>query len=550
MLATETKRIFKDGAVIFIVLAAIVAGILFTDRDAYLAPALEIFLLLYASFTGWSLFERERQENAGEYMLSLPLSRSRLLLLKFLPRLLSVSLMLLIYLRLHQSWHLPSFLNPFDFSVLFAGFFLLSIAFSISFKNFITAFFTTCLLLIGQILLIKLLDNFLFQRYDATREIGLSILQASLTVLIFPLFFFFLFQRYDIKPISYFNKKFFPGLLILTLLIAGIIILTAPRDWNNLYLTPNGLILKNSCQRSEILVDHQRHHFKGCLTVLRETEDGNTLYCLINELKQKEKCINKNLAVIDLKTGALKTIYRFPEGWAIYGGYPGEIGAIQNGTYSLLLQNTLLKKAMLLQVHNGNIRKIPIAGNFYDPNIGYVFYLNSTPPQFIILSDPNVYRLDISGRTEELTKTKSFNVWQDKMLLFESSGINLYQVGEKLTLLLQRKGNYKKNLRHISGFESRSVIYHVNRDYFWLDMEQQKESKLDLLSPPYTYQQSGDDFNVVFAHGSTFTIMKIRSGKRSETVWELGFQPSGIRISPFGLLVFREQKYKVYPFNN
>ncbi len=72
MLAIETKRIVKDAAVIFVVLAAIVAGIIATDQDIYLAPALEIFLLLYASFSGWSLFERERQENAVEYMLSLP----------------------------------------------------------------------------------------------------------------------------------------------------------------------------------------------------------------------------------------------------------------------------------------------------------------------------------------------------------------------------------------------------------------------------------------------------------------------------------------------
>ncbi len=78
MLATETKRIFKDGAIIFMVLAAIFTGIAASDQDVYLAPALEIFLLLYASFTGWSMFERERQENAGEYMLSLPLSRSSL----------------------------------------------------------------------------------------------------------------------------------------------------------------------------------------------------------------------------------------------------------------------------------------------------------------------------------------------------------------------------------------------------------------------------------------------------------------------------------------
>ena len=123
MLATETKRILKDGAIIFMVLAAIFAGIVASDQDVYLAPALEIFLLLYASFTGWSMFERERQENAGEYMLSLPLSRGRLLLLKFLPRLLSVSLILLIYLRLHQSWQLPSFLSRSIFPFCTPGFF-------------------------------------------------------------------------------------------------------------------------------------------------------------------------------------------------------------------------------------------------------------------------------------------------------------------------------------------------------------------------------------------------------------------------------------------
>jgi hypothetical protein len=542
MLATETKRIFKDSAIIFIVLAAIFAGVIFTNRDVYLAPALEIFLLLYASFTGWSLFERERQENADEYMLSLPLSRSRLLLLKFLPRLLAVSLTLLIYLRLHQSWQLPSFLNPFDFSILYAGMFLLSSAFSISFKNFISAFFTACLLLIGQILLIKLLENYLFPRYDASREIGQAILQASLTVLIFPLFFFFLFQRYDIKPLAYFNKKFFPGLLILTIMIAGIIIFTAPQDWSNLYLTTHGLILK--------MIGHKRQRFQGCLTVLRESEDGNTIYCLIRELKRKEKCINKSLAALNLKTGALKTIFQFPEGWAIYEGYPGEIGVIRNGTYSVFLQNAILKKAMLLQIQNRKVRKIPIAGDFYDPHISYVFYLNGTPLQFIILSEPRLYMLDISGRIKELAQTKSFNVWQDKMLLFESTGMNLYQVGTELTLLLQRKGKYKKDLRHISGYESRSVIYHVNRDYFWLDMEQQKENKLELISPPYTYQQNGDDFNVVFANGSAFTIMEIRAGKQHETLWEAGFQPSGIRISPFGLLVFKEQEYKVYKFKN
>jgi ABC-type transport system involved in multi-copper enzyme maturation permease subunit len=225
MLATEAKRVGKDSAIIFVVLAALIAGIRFSDQDIYLAPALEIFLLLYAAFTGWSFFERERQENAVEYMLSLPLSRRRLLLLKFLPRLLSVTLVLLIYLRLHQAWQFPSFLSRADFSVLYAGFFLLAIAFSISFKNFVSAFFIVCLLSIGQVLLIKLLDS--------GRDTGQAILQANATTLLFPLFFFVLFQGYDIKPVSHFNKRFYPGLLLLTGLIAGYLFLTAPAGTNS-----------------------------------------------------------------------------------------------------------------------------------------------------------------------------------------------------------------------------------------------------------------------------------------------------------------------------
>lgn len=541
MLATEAKRVGKDGAVIFAVLAALIAGIRFSDQDIYLAPALEIFLLLYAAFTGWSFFERERQENAGEYMLSLPISRSRLLLLKFLPRLLSVSLALTIYLRLHQAWQFPSFLSRADFSVLYAGFFLLAIAFSLSFKNFVSAFFIVCLLDVGQVLLIKLLDS--------GRDTGQALLQANASALLFPLLFFVLFQRYDIKPVSHFNRRFFPGLLLLAGLIAGYLFLSAPAGVKNLYLTPEGLILKNSCRLSEITVAQGRRRFRGCLIALRETADGRTLYCLTREPRNNEACAEMSLAALDLQTGDLKTLFAFAADWFIAGGYPGEIGSSRNGTYSLFLQNPKLKKAMLLRIQDGRAHKIPIAGDFYDPGIRYVLYLDGAPPRFIIFSEPRVYRLEASGRTRELASGKSFSVWRDKILLFEPSGMKLYQAGEELTLLLQRPGNFKKIPRRISGFESRSVVYHVNRDYFWLDMERQQESRLEAKSAPYTYQQSGDNLNVVFASGSVFTIREIRPDRQSETVWAPGFQPSGIRISPFGLLVFRDQKYKVYPFS-
>jgi ABC-type transport system involved in multi-copper enzyme maturation permease subunit len=541
MLVIEAKRVLKDSLVIFLVLAAIVAGIIASDQDIYLAPALELFLLLYASFAGWSMFERERQENAGEYMLSLPLSRSRLLLLKFLPRLLSVSLVLLIYLRLHQHLRLPSFLPLFDFAVLYSGFFLVAIAFSICFRNFISAFFIICLLTVGQVLLILLLDP--------GREIASAIRQATLAVLALPLLFFILFQSYDIRPISHFSKKFFPGLLLISGLIAGGTFLAAPPGWKNLYLTHGGMLLKHSCTTSEIELPDGRRRLPGCLIALRETDDSGTLFGLTRK-PGSNGCMDMALVTLDLKNGDIKKLYSFAPDWSIPAGHAGEIGSFRHGTYSLLLLNAKAKKAMLLRVHDGQANEFPVAGSFYDADISYVLYPGDSPLQVVIFSRSRLYRLEISGRVQELAQSDSLSVWQDRMLLFGPTGVSLYQVGKEMTLLWHKAGPYKKSVRRISGFESRATIYHLGRDYFWLDMELQKENKLAVKFPPYTYQQSGENFNVVFANGSVFTIREIKAGKQSETIWAAGFQPSGIRISPFGFLVFKDQKYKVYPFKN
>ena len=544
MLAIELKRLCKDGAVLFIVLAAIVSGIAFSDQDAYLAPALEIFLLLYASFTGWSLFERERQENAMEYVLALPLSRGRLLLLKFLPRLLCVALVLLVYLRLHQSWHLPSFLPPFDFSVLYAGIFLVSGAFSISFKNFISAFFTASLLSVGQVLLIKLLDS--------ERGIGQAILQASLTALVFPIMFVILFRRFDIKPASYFNKKFFPGLLLLAGLIVAFIFYRAPDNWADYTLTSRGLILKNSCQRSEITLEHGRYRFDDCLMMLRESADGSTMVAVASKKPPAGVCSEKSIVAIDLKTGALRTIYRLAPGWSVSSGHRGEIGVIRAGTYSVFLQNIKLKKAMLLRVRDEKAGEIPIAGNFYDSEIQYVWYPDRTPAPLVNFKRP---ALVPAGR------------------LRPGAGIGADRCAERLAgqdaplRILRhesvpgRRRNYpaaametreiqKKPAPHRRFRVAQRTLSPVNKKFYCLDMENQLESELQLKEAPYTYQQSGDVFHVVLADGSTFTMMEFGAGVPRQTTWEAGFQPDGIRMSPFGFLVFKAQEYKVYKFKN
>ena len=214
MIAIELKRVLKDSALILAVLVILLAAIAAGDHDAYLAPALEVFLLLQASFLGWSLFERERQENAGEYLLTLPVSRLGLLARKILPRLACAAVLLLAYLALYRLMDLPAFLAPLPFAVLYGAFFFVSAALALSLRNFLSSFFLACLLLFGQALLILAADN--------ARHLSGAILQAGSTSAAFPLLFAVLFSGYDIRPVSHFNRRFLPGLLLLAAAATGL----------------------------------------------------------------------------------------------------------------------------------------------------------------------------------------------------------------------------------------------------------------------------------------------------------------------------------------
>ncbi len=142
MILIELKKIFKEGIIIAFILSILAVHTLTTDGDPYISSIIFMLLfLIYASFTGWSVFDRERREGAEEYLFSMPVSRTRLFFLKFTPRFLAVLLVLGCFHLLHHYFDFPLYYPAVDFSILYISFFLLSLSFSISIKSFIGAFF-------------------------------------------------------------------------------------------------------------------------------------------------------------------------------------------------------------------------------------------------------------------------------------------------------------------------------------------------------------------------------------------------------------------------
>ncbi len=542
MIAIELKRILKDAALILVVLAALVVAIMASDQDVYLAPALEIFLLLNASFLGWSMFERERQENATEYMLTLPVSRTRLLGQKVLPRLAAAALLLLAYFFLHQRLLLPSFLSPKDFAILFAAFFFLSLSFSLSLKNVLSAFFLACLLLVGQVLLIMEADN--------SRGLPGVILQASLTVTAFPILFYALFQGFDIRPVSQFNKKLLPVVLALACAIAGAVWFFKPAVWNNYYLARDGTVIRNSCRRSEILPRPPGSRIAACLIPLRETEEGGSVFAMTHKPQKGKRCLHTGVVSLHLKSGALKSLYRIPAGWFVVGGYPGEIGTILGDAYLLLLYHPVQKKARVLVLEDGGTRTIPLpCGPLDEERIGYVGFLRRDPLSLLVVETGRSYMLFGDGRRLEIATAEKANVWRDRVLVFTPEGMKLIQAGATPLPLWENAGQFRKVLRNVGGYESRFVLYRSGGKYFALDMERPVAGAgLEMRSTPFTYQETDSDLFAVIFSGPSFDIWRWRDGRAERHAWEVEFSPVGVRVSPFGVLAFDRQRYKVHPF--
>jgi hypothetical protein len=383
---------------------------------------------------------------------------------------------------------------------------------------------------------------------DNARSISQAILQSGLTAMAVPLLFFVLFQRFDIRPASHFNRRFFPGLLALGALIAGGIWAQRPTYWNNYYLTRQGKLIRNSCLRSELIPRTPGKRIHSCLIVLRETEDGGAVYGLTMQHRKEEPCKPLGIVLLDLKTGTLKKLYEMPPGWMIHGGHAGEIGSLLEGKYWLFLRHPKRKQAMVLALGDDGAETIPIRGEFSDSEIHYARVESGNPLRLLMIGKGKIYILAGDGRTEEIATAETANVWQDRLLLFNSSGVSLYQVGGRPTLLWRSEGRFRKILRRVSGFESRFVLYRSENKQFLLDMTQAPPEMVTMPSVPFTYQQNGDDLYVIFAAGTRYRIGRWRDGRFTFDEWESAFKPAGIRVSPYGMLVFDRQRFTVHPF--
>jgi len=548
MIGIEIKRMLKDGSVIFVVLMALVIGMMVTDKDAYLAPAVEIFLLLYASFTGWSMFERERYEGGMEYILSLPVSRTRLFFIKFLPRFISVGLILLIYCVLHSRFQFPSVLSAADFAIFYSIFFFISLSLSLSIKSFIVAFLLTSALSGGFTILDRMVD---INTSDWS-----VFLQANAPLLVFPLLFFIAFHRYDLRPISSFNFRFALPAAGCCLIAAGLIYFLPRAEWCQYFFMGDGSIFRISCGQSQLIKDDGgtvtvQQRFPGCYIPIAEKD--RFLYVQKHIMTFTEETVD-SIDQLNLRTGRGRSIAGLPPGYYIMGAVPGDAGIQYGDKIYLLLAGikTYDLRIMILDVKTHVSDLIPLTGISEGNKSQFLFLANiqTKTGRSWIGSPDTLYRVDSLGKCEKVLGYNFLWIWKSRFLVVTGDRMTVYGISDTLTPLYEKKGDFRVARRKFGSIYSKHALIREGSKFNFFNLEDFSMEEIPIRNNPYFYFEKGYKYCMVWVRGDEISVGEYRAGKLTmKKTWNTLIQGRRIiRCYTTGMVIYNSKQFESYKF--
>ncbi|MCI0470332.1 MAG: hypothetical protein L0Y73_01590, partial [Candidatus Aminicenantes bacterium] len=230
-----------------------------------------------------------------------------------------------------------------------------------------------------------------------------------------------------------------------------------------------------------------------------------------------------------------------------------------DGDYYLVMQSGEKRLQMLMTITQKEVKQVPISGEVNGSYIYEFFHATRMPRLFFVLSSTSenvpsvIYQLDESGASKKLFQVEALTSWKEKLLVFDRSGMTLYKVGEQgLTSVYQVKGRIKKMLRDGGTHENRLVVYKKDSAFFMLDLENDNDPvRLDIKYPPFYYLEREGRYFLLHRNPQEIVISEVRDGKiLKAATWQpqIEFEYGQIWVSAYGVMVFNEQEYEVYPF--
>lgn len=269
MLKKEFKEVYKQSLffIVFVIGIPILVSLLsmlfkwsLTYNEIFF-PVYQVGMFIFAIVGGLTLFSAEKRQGGMEYLLTLPLSRMRLLGLKVLPRFVALSVFLiLLWLLLHlytlsggRGVESLMILPTLYFAYLVIWAFIISVSLSAFHDNIILLAFGILFIFLAHSLLIANLQTIVWQvfgKYLDMNFLSFAVLSIIGFLIPFAVPFVLAFRKFDIHPAGRFNRKFlkvFVPLLVICLLISAFFVyssVASTYDYKLYYLTTNHKLIE------------------------------------------------------------------------------------------------------------------------------------------------------------------------------------------------------------------------------------------------------------------------------------------------------------------
>lgn len=376
---------------------------------------------IYAVVTGVTLFTTERKQRGIEYLLTLPLSRARLLWVKIMPRFVALVVFALLYLPVlyvvsggRGADAVPTVPPFFLFYGVFMLFFI-SVSLSAAHDNFVLLIIGTLFIVtIHSFFIISVLQSALwklFDRFFLSSALHAVVLAVVGLLIPFLTAFFVSFKKFDVNPRKRFNRiylKVFVPMLVIGLLLSFVYAyaISYP-NYKSYCLTKDHQLIESDWDSSRIY-DKDTGEVTELDTPFmaffpEQIESGGYIYNWVY-LKPGYAIIRVNMA-----SKAVETLYKFkliPPFHSRGNWLYGKTLACFDGGYH---EDNVL---VLIDVDTKAVKKIKIYGNVptknarlwlfgADENDGKRFWLLASER----FAPYPVFRVWEDGTIEELVKT-------------------------------------------------------------------------------------------------------------------------------------------------
>jgi hypothetical protein len=181
--------------------------------------------------------------------------------------------------------------------------------------------------------------------------------------------------------------------------------------------------------------------------------------------------------------------------------------------------------------------------------------VSGEPLQFFVYTKSRVYRVFESGEAEELFPLPgSIAVWKNRLMVFNSDGMTLYEIGEQLRPICRKKGDIKKVRRRFGSLTTPVVLINEGRNLYLFGLEDQRIEPLEFTSRPryYHYDVSANVLHLLWVRGDHMIYARGANGKIfMKKKLHIELVTEGWRwIMPFptGIVVYNQEEYEKYLF--